>query len=371
MRLKLLALLLSLSIAAIGAEFALSHFVERIKVRSELFVGHKYPVASSFYLPFTLPSDVEYHHRSKEFNATYRINKYGYRGTYPQQIEKPVGRRRVLVCGDSFTLGWGVQEHETFVHRLNAVCEPQRTEVINAGYHAGYSPDSYYAYLVREGMTLQPDVVIVAIYTGNDITDMRDNRWGEVDERGGPTVVSTNRMYTDYRGQMILAREHRDLLLTWNYRVPFLNESHLFVGTSNLFNRILGISAGQVQHGYIPGRPHGERLPAETGWERFGIATDAIALYCEESGVPVTFVLISPPPWRKRPSDGFDYRRMKETLLKRHRTVLSMKPFLPAEAYFANDGHCNSYGHQLLAQHLSDLLYQQHDMATFETETRY
>jgi len=35
----------------------------------------------------------------------YHFNEYGYRGRYPQHLEKSPGSKRILVMGDSFTLG--------------------------------------------------------------------------------------------------------------------------------------------------------------------------------------------------------------------------------------------------------------------------
>ncbi len=87
------------------------------------------------------------------------INAKGLRGKeYPyERSEKP----RVLVLGDSFVWGYGVQEKDRFTERLEARLNGE-IEVINAGV-PGYGPDQMFLFFDTEGKRYRPDMVIVAL----------------------------------------------------------------------------------------------------------------------------------------------------------------------------------------------------------------
>src|SRR5437899_3035923 len=75
--------------------------------------------------------------RSPVFRTRVRINDKGLRGRdYP--YERVAGRRRILVLGDSFVFGYGVEQEEIFTTVLEGLLPA--TEVINAGV-SGYGTD--------------------------------------------------------------------------------------------------------------------------------------------------------------------------------------------------------------------------------------
>lgn len=71
-------------------------------------------------------------------------------------------RTRILAIGDSTTFGLGVNDAETWPAQLQRLLDEQAIsiEVINAGM-PGASAVQGLAYLIREGLALEPDVVIV------------------------------------------------------------------------------------------------------------------------------------------------------------------------------------------------------------------
>jgi hypothetical protein len=111
--------------------------------------------------------------KTSEFTSWIEVNSKGLRGAeidYP----KPAGEYRILVVGDSFTFAEQVNQQETFTQRLedrlNAESNVPHYRVLNAGSN-GWATANEAVYLTKEGVRFRPDLVIVALYVGNDISD--------------------------------------------------------------------------------------------------------------------------------------------------------------------------------------------------------
>jgi lysophospholipase L1-like esterase len=107
--------------------------------------------------------------RTDEFDVRLVTNSRGLRESESLGYAKPDGIRRVLVVGDSFTLGYTVPEGDTIPRllgeRLRA--EGRRVEVLNGGTE-GWSTDQEVLWLAGEGARYAPDVVVLQMYE-NDI----------------------------------------------------------------------------------------------------------------------------------------------------------------------------------------------------------
>lgn len=103
----------------------------------------------------------------KDFSYVQRNNKLGLRGA-EISVEKPEATYRIIALGDSFTMGKGVEDDQTFSFGLREILENEldkcerkveRIEVLNAGVDS-YSPLLAYLYLSQELGSLDPDLVI-------------------------------------------------------------------------------------------------------------------------------------------------------------------------------------------------------------------
>ncbi len=149
--------------------------------------------------------------------------------------KKPPGVFRVLVMGDSWTFGEGVNDDETFCARLEELLNRRlkgaglRAEVLNAAYTAGYSPDSAYVYLHRKGFAFKPDVVIYASVVSNDIFDVASNDWPEKDELGLPRAVVSKAVCVNTKGEYgyIRKQENANPFVTLS-SVAFLNRLRIY-----------------------------------------------------------------------------------------------------------------------------------------------
>lgn len=107
-----------------------------------------------------------------EFNEPIRFNSRGLRGPiYPYQ--KPPNTFRILLIGDSFTIGFGVSTNDRvggkLQEHLNHAGLQQRVEVISLG-TMGYSTDQELIWLREDGLKYQPDLVVL-IFHYDDVWD--------------------------------------------------------------------------------------------------------------------------------------------------------------------------------------------------------
>ena len=100
----------------------------------------------------------------------YKINSQGFRGAELAPLGKGP---RVLVYGDSFIQGDFARTEDTFTEQLRGRLTRigRSVEVVNAGVE-GYGPDQELRRMEDELPVLKPDLVIVALYAGNDYGDL-------------------------------------------------------------------------------------------------------------------------------------------------------------------------------------------------------
>lgn len=102
-----------------------------------------------------------------------RVNALGLRGG-EITLAKPLGVLRILVCGDSYVMGVGVdEEHLLTTHLRSLLSRSGRLEVVNMGVN-GYSTDQQLLQFRDLGVRLQPDLVIL-IAGDNDFDGIQED----------------------------------------------------------------------------------------------------------------------------------------------------------------------------------------------------
>jgi len=99
-----------------------------------------------------------------------RHNSRGLLDTREIPYEKPPGVTRVLLLGDSFFWGYGVNNEEVISAVLQTLVAP-RVEILN-GACSGYGTDQELLWLVQEGIRYRPDVVVLGLFPANDWEDI-------------------------------------------------------------------------------------------------------------------------------------------------------------------------------------------------------
>lgn len=107
-------------------------------------------------------------HVTPEYDHAFSHNAQGWRRGEPITAALPPGKsRRVLLLGDSFTYGLGVDDDATFAARLQVALPA--VDVINAGCN-GMGQREQLAVLDQLGAAVRPDLVVVHFFW-NDLTD--------------------------------------------------------------------------------------------------------------------------------------------------------------------------------------------------------
>lgn len=107
------------------------------------------------------------------FGGKSHLNIFGQRSA-----DNPKAKNRILMLGDSFTFGMNVAQNQT----MSAILESQLNQqpnsknadwdVQNAGV-IGYSIRQELIYLKREFNKLKPQIVVLNVFVGNDLTEQR------------------------------------------------------------------------------------------------------------------------------------------------------------------------------------------------------
>ena len=115
-----------------------------------------------------------YRGRSGESDWGFPLNSLGFKDTEWGDALDDV--YRIAGIGDSFAYGVVPYEQVYYTRLEDKLNETHRTEVMNFGI-AGIGPADYRDLFMREVLPLEPDMVVVSVYLGNDLDEARVREW--------------------------------------------------------------------------------------------------------------------------------------------------------------------------------------------------
>lgn len=330
---------------------------------------------------------------SPEFQVKVKINSKGLR---EREIPytKPAGVTRILVLGDSMTEAIQVPLESTFTYlleaQLNQRAGTNQFQVINAGV-SHYGTDNELLYFQYEGYKYQPDIVILAFLTTNDVLNNSYELGG-----GSPYFI------LNAQGEL----EVRDFPLSPDESV--INRLRLFLGTHfqsyNFVSRTLraqvpGVvrvlqSLGIMSKGKGSSDNANDSIPTDffvyaphydARWENAWAITRQLILelkrQVEAHHARFLVVVFSPQFVHVREENWQEYldaipamkalewdidkpdRLIVEFLTEQRIPFLQTIPYFQAEArrisqplYFPADGHLSPAGHWLAARLIAEAL---------------
>lgn len=118
-------------------------------------------------LGWTLTPSWQGRHQHHDFDVRYNINRHGFRGHFPVSLQHKT-KPRIVIVGDSFSFGLGVNDADTFTAKLNQ--RQTGVDFLNLSI-PGYSTDQQLLLVEATGNKFDADEYLLMIYLANDILD--------------------------------------------------------------------------------------------------------------------------------------------------------------------------------------------------------
>ncbi len=151
----------------------LGEFLIRVAAPQKLYRFPKYMFVNHDQADYALAPNFHGVSKTAEYKTDIATNSAGIRDEREFDTEKPDRTLRIVAIGDSFTMGVGVQRDESFLalaeHSLSERMSEHNVEIVNLGV-PGHRTAQSIALLNDKGLPLNPDIVILNFYVGNDIT---------------------------------------------------------------------------------------------------------------------------------------------------------------------------------------------------------
>lgn len=274
--------------------------------------------------------------KSEEFDVAIRVNSRGERADAEIPVERTPGKRRLLVIGDSFSFGHGVEATEAWPALLEGLLS--ESEVVNLSV-TGYGTDQQVLRLEKRGLAYKPDVVLLGLFEGNVFRNVKRQQMGYP------------------KPQFVLRGGQLELT---GVPLPELADGERYEDAMP-FSRLWAF-AGERGVELFRHLGYGE------SWPLTGAILDRFAADCRRIGAEPRVVLIpkdravDTPGWR-----GAIHRRTLRQIdeLSRGRGIATLDLTSPLAAaleqdgkalYFPVDGHWNVAGHAVAARAVASWL---------------
>lgn len=359
-RFRLAALALALAIGLLAAEAILHWRQGDLAARDRLDPGM---IQYDRDLGWRLTPGWSGNHQHADFSARYSIHALGFRNDAPLAVGMQDAALTLLV-GDSFTFGFGVNDDQTFVHRLQQT-KPAGTWYASAAV-PGYSTDQQALLVERRLIALRPGRIVLVVYLGNDLLD---------NLRPTPLQARTRKPRFELRHEGVELPEPFVPLVTtppepemlalaqavrgadpaeWSWRGRWEARSELF----RLVSAVL-----------LPAEDLRPEFPARfrPAVELFDAIVQRLARSCAQHGIELVIVPLAGRSHAEEPesvSAQFqEYFRAEVVRIAAGRglPVIDVAARLQAEQrvtkaawFFPNDGHLNPAGHEAVARILAE-----------------
>ena len=188
--LRITLLILGLGISSVGCFL----IFQRMPYSNIKFCRIPDPILLSKFVP---NSTCKY--KNSEFNIDYKINSQGLRD-YEHTVKKPPDTFRILLLGDSFTEGYGLEIDKSFgkitENHLSKITG-QKIEVINAGL-SGRGLLTEYLYLRFFGILYEPDLTILVFNMTDFLETFQEHEL--LTENGKQFLKNDNFISSPYSG---------------------------------------------------------------------------------------------------------------------------------------------------------------------------
>lgn len=152
----------------------------------------RYIQTGDFGIRVNMPN-LTYEHHSPDYRIKIHTNAKGIRANQGFSYDKPSSVKRIIVLGDSFGMGYGVDLEDSFTELMRSNLELRtgyKFEVINLSV-SGYGTAEQLLMLQKEGIKYHPDLVLLAWHD----TDIDDNIRSKLFKIESNKLIRKNKEY--------------------------------------------------------------------------------------------------------------------------------------------------------------------------------
>jgi hypothetical protein len=291
-------------------------------------------------------------------------NVHGHRDDPP--VEDGEAHCRVLVLGDSLSVGNNVEQHEAYPQLLERMLDerfPFRVEVINTAV-GGWSPFQYAQYYQHYGRDFDHQIVLVGFFVGNDsysqTTSVLQDRTAIAGRR-----VSRRAAVSNFARARVFLHEHSHL-------ARFIGSRRTPLGLNRTRDHCQDFSKGflAVQRRRFSNHLRLDKQPSST--DKSVSQIQRIERLAKEESIPLLVALLPDENQINRglqdllvgPNgrDDYDFQMPQKLLVEmfadRHIDTIDLLPWFREDrrCLYMNDTHWNPDGHRLAASILYERL---------------
>jgi hypothetical protein len=297
---------------------------------------------------FCFAPNLRYRHMSSEYDVAFFTNRQGLRN---DEIGPKQGFR-VLLLGDSYTCGYGVERPQIFADRLR---DQLHVDLINAGV-GGFEIIHQLHYFRSKGREFKPDLVVFALYLGNDLTNNR--LWESQPDETLRRCDGTSPLVEHHTPKLVCLLKRSVLLRRLHHAVWDRHEHHRVDTPSREYLSLCTepLDDNARQHYRTAEKlilqlrdevtASGAKLVVVAIPPRSAVEEGTPEAYAIEGEGRAVYDLVRPT----REIDAF-LRDNRIDHLMLTDALRADRQRLNTPLYFPYDGHLNALGHQCVAQH--------------------
>jgi len=285
------------------------------------------------------PNVVRTHSVPGDYTTTNSTNSAGMRGTREYTVRKNQNIERILMLGDSFIFGLGVEDDEVVSAVLEDILNAESNngvtfEVINLAVSGFGQAEELVTYRER-GRNYQPDIVVL-YYFDNDVGNNAVSKLFEVTEDG--ILLRTGNIY-------LPGVKFRELL----YSIAPIR--WLFTH-SQAWNLIRNRLSYLVQHSKL--REQGLKSFSDVQVKSITLTKALIYQLIVDIRADDAKPIIVVIPNKNAMSSNFPLER--RAVMNAGAELIDGRNYLVKENYYSRDGHWNASGHRKTAEILAQMI---------------
>jgi hypothetical protein len=268
----------------------------------------------------------------RDFSVGVQINSRGLRDR-EYELEKEAGTTRILLLGDSFGWGFGVEQSDVLDQRIEQAYP--NIEIINASVN-GYGTDQAYLYLKEKGLRYHPDVILLLFHPNDFINNSH------------PEQYYYNKPVFRISGESLLLQNNPVPLQDWKQR------SVSYIIGQTYFLRQVYIALGQIDQKVFGSAIAPKVMPASG--QLYSIQHDITtallrAMKDLTDSQNMIFVVASIPMNGNQRAFLSDFLDQEQIL---HIPLDEVFAHVDTPVTFEHDPHWNSAGHRIAAEAIAE-----------------